>query len=193
MTDLGTLAGYPNSSAWGINNSGQVVGNACLTGQQTCHAFLYSGGAMSDLGSLGGGTLINLSALAINDSGQIVGTSDLADSSTTTHAFLYIGSVMYDLNALLASNAAGWVLNSANATKNAGQIVDSGSVNGLTHAFLLTPVIPLLTVNNANVKFGTVSSDVGGIVCGATCSANFASGSKVTLTAIPVSGYQFTG
>ncbi|GEM_PF-1074278 len=50
-----------------------------------------------------------------------------------------------------------------------------------------------LTVINANVTFGTLYSDVGGIVCGTTCSANFASVTKVTLTAIPVSGYEFTG
>ncbi|GEM_PF-1686129 len=50
-----------------------------------------------------------------------------------------------------------------------------------------------LTVINANVKFGTVTSNPGGIVCGTTCSANYASGSNVTLTAIPVSGYEFTG
>ena len=50
-----------------------------------------------------------------------------------------------------------------------------------------------LTVSNANLAFGAVSSNVGGIACGKICSANFASGTAVTLTAIPVSGYQFTG
>ena len=50
-----------------------------------------------------------------------------------------------------------------------------------------------LTVNNANVTFGTVSSNVGGIACGTVCSASFVSGTVVTLTAIPSSGYEFTG
>ena len=62
----------------------------------------------------------------------------------------------------------------------------------MTQSFGITTGFTL-TVINANVKFGTVTSNVGGISCGTTCSANYASGSNVTLTAIPVSGYQFTG
>ena len=49
-----------------------------------------------------------------------------------------------------------------------------------------------LTVINANVKFGTVTSNPGGIVCGTTCSANFPGDSTVILTAIPVNGYEFS-
>jgi len=51
----------------------------------------------------------------------------------------------------------------------------------------------VLTVGNANSGGGTVVSDVGGIACGGTCSASFASGLAVKLTAIPVDGYQFSG
>ncbi len=50
-----------------------------------------------------------------------------------------------------------------------------------------------LTVSNAKIAFGTVYGNSGGIVCGTTCSDNFFGGSLVKLTAIPVSGYQFTG
>ena len=62
----------------------------------------------------------------------------------------------------------------------------------VTTNFSITPELAL-TVSNANVAFGNVISNVGGIVCGANCSASFPSGSLVTLTAIPVSGYEFTG
>ena len=40
---------------------------------------------------------------------------------------------------------------------------------------------------------GGVTSNVGGISCGATCSAQFGGGSSVTLTATPASGYSFAG
>jgi hypothetical protein len=40
---------------------------------------------------------------------------------------------------------------------------------------------------------GTVSSSPSGINCGTTCSATYASGTSVTLTASPASGYSFSG
>ena len=72
---------------------------------------------------------------------------------------------------------------------------DGSNAYGQISSYTFSQVSPpyALTVSNANVTFGTLYSDVGGIVCGTTCSANFASVTKVTLTAIPVSGYEFTG
>jgi len=50
-----------------------------------------------------------------------------------------------------------------------------------------------LTVTNNNAAGGTVSSDVGGIACGPTCTALVAANTAVTLTATPSAGYQFGG
>jgi sugar lactone lactonase YvrE len=47
-----------------------------------------------------------------------------------------------------------------------------------------------LTVVSSN---GTVTSSPGGISCGSTCSANYGSGTVVTLSASPASGYTHTG
>ncbi|PZN86542.1 MAG: hypothetical protein DM484_00800 [Candidatus Methylumidiphilus alinenensis] len=60
-------------------------------------------------------------------------------------------------------------------------------------SLLLTGSVPFLTVNNTNKTGGTVVSNVGGIACGSSCASTIASGSTVTLTAIPVDGYQFSG
>ena len=46
----------------------------------------------------------------------------------------------YDLNNYLL-NGAGWTLQYAEAINNAGQITGYGTINGQTHAFLLTPSI----------------------------------------------------
>jgi probable HAF family extracellular repeat protein len=94
VTDLGTLPGGASSQAYGINASGQVVGQAANASGNT-HAFLYSGGVMSDLGTLGGPYSY---ARGINDSGQIVGWSYLTTAFSPQHAFLYTsGGSMTDL------------------------------------------------------------------------------------------------
>jgi Divergent InlB B-repeat domain len=50
-----------------------------------------------------------------------------------------------------------------------------------------------LTVLRTGSGSGTISSSPAGIDCGATCSAEFLSGSTVTLTATPASGSTFAG
>src|SRR5215216_3401327 len=89
MTDLGLLAGT-DSQAYGINDSGQVVGLSSIADNQNYHAFLYKDGVMKDLGLLGGtyrSYYSNSQANGINNSGQVVGYSDT--SSGEYHAFLY--------------------------------------------------------------------------------------------------------
>jgi len=90
---LGTLGGS-TSVAYGINDSGQVVGSA-FTSTSSQHAFLYSNGTMNDLGTLGGSSSY---AWSVNDSGQVAGV--LSTSSGYFHAFLYSNGTMEDLGTL---------------------------------------------------------------------------------------------
>ena len=185
MSDLGTLGGHCQQSngfslscqASGINTSGQIVGWSNLADNATTHAFLYSGGVMRDLGSLGGSS----DAFGINDNGQIVGYSGLA-GNTTTHAFIYSGGVMSDLNALLTSNTAGWVLYEAMGINNVGQIVGYGSNNnGSIRAFLLTP-----TILNQTITFGSAPTVVVGGT-GTVSATGGASGNPVTFSSTTTS------
>jgi hypothetical protein len=65
------------------------------------------------------------------------------------------------------------------------QTFTTAGTGGTTH---------VLTVTNASgVSTGTVTSTPGGINCGASCTANFASGASVTLNQTPASGYTFSG
>jgi probable HAF family extracellular repeat protein len=125
--------GGANSYAFGINNAGQVVGSA-QTSAGYLNAFLWSAGAMRSLGTLGGYASY---AYGINDSAQVVGYS-WTSGDTATHAFLYKDGILYDLNSLLGANSD-WTLSQALAINNAGQIVGTGFLNGVEHAFLLSP------------------------------------------------------
>ena len=55
-------------TAYGINDSGQIVGDAAKS-SRAVHAFLYCNGTMQDLGTLGG---TNSEAAGINNSAQVV-------------------------------------------------------------------------------------------------------------------------
>jgi probable HAF family extracellular repeat protein len=91
MTDLGTLGGSL-SYAFGINASGQVLGESYTTGNANEHVFLYSGGVMTDLNDLipgGSGVTIEVhfeEGEAINNQGQIAALG--LTSSGQEHAML---------------------------------------------------------------------------------------------------------
>ncbi|HRI15331.1 MAG TPA: HAF repeat-containing protein [Verrucomicrobiota bacterium] len=130
MLDLGTLGGA-RSAAYGINAENVIVGGASVVGGQL-HAFRYDG-IMHDLGTLGGSGSV---AIAINAAGVIVGNSTIA-GSPALHAFVHDGT-MRDLNNLIPAGG-GWVLTTATAINDQGQIVGRGEHNGQLRGFLLTP------------------------------------------------------
>jgi MYXO-CTERM domain-containing protein len=132
--DLGTLAGG-KSFAYGINDSGQVVGWSD-TASGYAHAFIAgaNGVGMTDLGTLGGSASY---AWGINASGQVVGQSYIAGNAVQ-HAFITgaNGLGMTDLNSLV-SLGGGDYFRTASGVNDSGQII----VNTyLGHAYLLTPV-----------------------------------------------------
>ncbi|MGZ5575411.1 MAG: DUF3466 family protein [Methylobacter sp.] len=99
LDSLGGVTPYNfNGVATSINNSGQAVGYSYLDDINR-HAFLYSNGVVTDIGSFGGYS----GATAINDKGMIVGfASDLYNGRA--HAFFYSNGVMKDIDPIAPLN-----------------------------------------------------------------------------------------
>lgn len=172
MRVLGTLGGG-YSTAYGINNSGQVVGWASDTGGHN-RAFLITptGGVwknpssdidwhndlMTNLGTLGGDSS---EARAITGDGRIVGYS--TTTSGVTHAFIWRGGEMTDLNDLVPSNS-GWELNTAFDINEVGEIVGYGTVGGTQRGYLLTYPRRIISVHRVTHAASAVVTNGGGEV-----------------------------
>lgn len=134
-TALGTLGGS-NTFVFGIGEAGQVLGHSNVAGNTNYHAYVFSGGVMTDLGALGGA--YNSAAFAINSSGTIVGYSG---SPSGNHGFIYSSGQMLDLNTL-TSVPTGWVIDNAYDINDSGQIVGTiyNASLSQTRAYVLTAV-----------------------------------------------------
>jgi probable HAF family extracellular repeat protein len=87
MIDLGTLGGR-DSTAYGINDTGHVVGESDM-GYGITRAFFWSDGSMRNLGTLGGARSF---ARDVNNKGQVVGWAE--DKEFANRAFLYENGAM---------------------------------------------------------------------------------------------------
>jgi probable HAF family extracellular repeat protein len=153
MRDLGVLSGN-SSYGMAINNYNHVAGYSTINATDNrVHAFLHNGTKMIDLGSLGSkGTASDVSAaLGINKLDQVVGYTYLpavAGMPLQQVAFLWRpnqgGGQMINLNTLLYGEGKDYLVFSATAINDNGQIVASAynlRTGGL-RAVLLTPQGP---------------------------------------------------
>ena len=140
-TDLGVLPGAASSSGEAINSAGEVVGFSGPAGGDIYHAFLWSGGVMTDLGTLSkkgrrGSTPVSY-ARGINGARQVVGLAGverLNGGLLDANAFLWEAGEMIDLSKGVSS----FNFYEAVDINNAGYIV--GLATGgddTTHGLLL--------------------------------------------------------
>jgi len=140
-----------------INDQNLIVGTSLASSGNPAFAYLYDGVSVNNLGTLSGGS--SSGAYDINEFDVVVGYSQ---SSNGNHAFIWDASTgMRDLNDLAGD--PNWVLVSATAINNAGDIVGTGLLNGQPHGFLLTnglppeiPNQPPLAVATSDVSSGKV-------------------------------------
>jgi probable HAF family extracellular repeat protein len=131
----------PSSFATGISG-GFVIGSSSCLKPSLCDGNTLRGyiwhrhlGAF-DLGTLPGNNIVFPSG--INSRLQVVGGSQNNSTGTSTAFFWQPGHKMIDLNDLV--NAPGWVLEFATSINNRAQIVGNGTLDGVSHGFLLTVV-----------------------------------------------------
>ncbi len=158
MVDLGALAGL-SSYGMAINSDNHVVGYSTIaTNDERVHAFLHDGTKMIDLGSLGGpgnrwGSDVSV-ALGVNKYDQVVGYTYLpvvGEMPIQQVAFLWSrgsdgSGQMVNLNTLLYRESKNYLLFSATAINDSGQIAATAydMRNGSVRAVLLTPTGPPL-------------------------------------------------
>jgi probable HAF family extracellular repeat protein len=158
-----------DSTAYGINDNGQIVGESykqLSNGGLPYHAFLFSGGAMIDLGGFPLSTTLGdyfSIAYAVNNNGQATGLS--FTGGETYDAVLWSGGAIQDLGGFGGGAGAGYSINSR------GQIVGYSftTANG-AHAFLydagvISDLNNLVTIpSGAYLAVAHAINDVGQIV-----------------------------
>ncbi len=159
MTYLGSSPGYSSMIPMAANASGVVVGYSISLNGSGYHAFVYQGGQLTDLGTLGSAYA---DASAINRAGQIAGTSNPTNESPP-HAFLYQDGKMIDLGTL------GGTQSLAGGINDQGQVVGSSSLAGpnfVQHAFLYSDgkMMDLGTLPGTTFSEGNAINDSSQIV-----------------------------
>jgi len=140
MENLGVSTLGLVSRAFGINNTGTVVGDSAVIAASTTdsrirHAALFSKGSVKDLGTLKKQTFSR--ANSINSFNQIVGFSGPVLDSPKSRAFFWSTSTgMVDLGTLGGDYAQASAINDSGSITGNSQVRSSATATDAVHAFL---------------------------------------------------------
>lgn len=132
ITQLPPLSSGGGSTAYGVNSSGQVVGNSYNNATGLYEAVVWNNGVAVSLGVEG-------MARAINDSGTVVGEtgSDAASSTGVGNgiAFMYSGGVYTSLGTLGGTTSGAWGINNSGTIVGMSNVGDDPANVLKAHAF----------------------------------------------------------
>jgi hypothetical protein len=153
--EVGALPGLNGALAFGVSNTGYVVGSSMLN-QGSGTPFIWSDQSGMVAIPLATGTSEG-SARAVNSAGWVVGT----DASAFAIPFLYDGTNTYRLADIIPQNS-GWDLSmntssSADGISDDGVIVGTGMHNGELRAFAMVPQEPPPTPTPSATSTPTVT------------------------------------
>jgi probable HAF family extracellular repeat protein len=159
MIPIPKFPGGIYANPFAINDSSQIVGDANGNGISCCHAFLYSGGSLVDLGTPRGAT--NSTARGINNHGQILVFADTVSTGEFNSDYLYSAGAFDSVSPCCAQ-----------ALNDSLQIVGTMFVNAqnLRHAFLstagsVTDLGILPNTDSASIgSFGMAINNLGQVV-----------------------------
>ena len=160
IVDGGSMSALPGGAwAYAINNAGTVTGEMSVSAPDGNgdHAYTYSGGAFTDLGTLS--SSYGSRGFGINNAGDVVGAAEIdGPIYYPTDPFLSHNGRMTDLGALDPDH----IYSGANAINDHGQIVGYAGLNyNLTYAGAYFAFTAFLYENG-------VMKDLGGLALGLT-------------------------
>ncbi len=159
--DLGTLGGF-DAAALGINDRGQVSGGSEVTtsidptvGFRPHHAFFWSKGVMTDVGTLGGKSSFGV---IVSNRGDVIGGSTLAGEEHM-HGFLWQNGTIIDLGVL-----SGDTDSQASGINSFGLVVGFSATSSSMRGFIwqdgvMTDLNTLILPNSGYQLFGSAGNN----------------------------------
>jgi virginiamycin B lyase len=192
ITGSGGCTDFPavdTSYIYWANDCASSIGRANLDGTSVNEAFI---GVPSNPGGVAVDQLAPLTvSLAGVGAGSVTG-SGISCPSNCSGSYALGQQVTLTATPAAASTFAGW--SGAGCGGQGTCVVTIGAEQTVAATFNTAPIAQrLLMVSKRGSGAGSVTSAPPGIDCGATCSATFASGTHVTLSATPAAGSTFTG
>jgi probable HAF family extracellular repeat protein len=149
ITQLPPLSSTGGSYAYGVNSSGQVVGNSYNSATGLYEAVVWDSGVVVSLGVQG-------MARAINDSGTVVGETGSEAAANNINvgngvAFKYSGGVLTSLGTLGGTYSGAWGINNAGTIVGISNTAANPNITTFAHAFTYSGgVMSDLGANTAN-------------------------------------------